>query len=298
MEAKLKKVIHPVDASFIARTDNILTAETTLWHFHPEFEISLIVEGAGTRFVGDCIEETKNGELVLMGENLPHAIHRDVNYYDVNMHLKPTILLVQFHRDFLGTDIWDKTEFLSIRKMLENAKRGLKFTGEIAEKASFLMRRMQEQKGIKKILSLFYLLEELACCKDFVYMSSCSFVESYNENDDKINEVYHYTISNFKNDITLEKVASLVYLSQSAFCRYFKNKTNKTYNVFLTEVRIGHACRLLVQKKYNISEICYACGYRNLSNFHRHFKELTRVTPLEYQKQFQQFNMPGEEYAA
>jgi len=298
MEAKLKKVIHPVDASFIARTDNILTAETTLWHFHPEFEISLIVEGKGTRFVGDCIEETKNGELILMGENLPHAIYRDVDYYNVNPHLKPAVLLVQFHRNFLGTDIWDTTEFLSIKKMLENAKRGLKFTGEPADKANFLIRRMQEKKGIKRILDLFYLLEELACCKEYTYMSSCSFVEVYNENDNKINDIYQYTINNFKEDITLEKVAALVYLSQSAFCRYFKNKTNKTYSVFLTEVRIGHACRLLVQKKLNISEICYACGYRNLSNFHRHFKEITGITPSEYQKQFQTFTRPDEEYAA
>jgi AraC-like DNA-binding protein len=99
------------------------------------------------------------------------------------------------------------------------------------------------------------------------------FYENYDETDEKINKVYEYTINNFREDISLKKIASIAYLSCSSFCRYFKNKTSKTYSRFLAEVRIGYACKLLLQEKLNISEICYECGYKNLSNFNRHLRK-------------------------
>jgi AraC-like DNA-binding protein len=285
MEAIFRKIIHPADSSFIVKTDDL--PHKNPWHYHPEYEILLFLEAKGTAFIGDSIEDVTESEIILLGENLPHTIQRDKNYYEKNKHLTPQVIVVQFDKNFLGETIWEKTEFLSIAELLNKASRGLKFTGRTADNVKYLLLKMIEQKGIKRIMLLLSVLEELSHSSQLNYVSSCGFLQHYDETDEKINKVYEFTINNFMEDISLEKIASLVYLSQSAFCRYFKNKTNKTYSEFLTEVRIGYACKLLLQDKLNISEICYECGYKNLSNFNRHFKETTQITPSGYQKSFE-----------
>jgi AraC-like DNA-binding protein len=284
MEATFRKIIQPADSSFIVKMDDIPAKNP--WHYHPECELMLFLEAKGTRFIGDSIEAITENEMLLLGENLPHTTQRDNDYYERNKHLRPQVIIVQFDRDFLGKTLWNKMEFLPIAELLNKAGRGLKFTGRTAEKAKQLLLMLIEQKGIRRIMLLLSLLEELALSSQLNYISSCGFLQYYDETDEKINKIYEFTINNFMEDISLERIASVVYLSQSAFCRYFKNKTNKTYNQFLTEIRIGYACKLLLQGKLNISEICYECGYKNLSNFNRHFKDILQITPSEYQRSF------------
>jgi AraC-like DNA-binding protein len=284
MEPTFIKIIYPADASFVIKTDDIPPKNP--WHYHPEFEIIYFKEAKGTRFIGDNIESVTEGEILLLGQNLPHTIQREKQFYEKNKTLVPQILIVQFDKNFLGNEIWNKTEFLSIAELLNKAARGLRFIGPMAEKTAGLLLRMAEQKGVKRITQLLCVLEEMAFSQELNYLSSPGFVQHCDETGDKINKVYEFTINNFREDISLEKIAAHVYLSQSAFCRYFKNKTRKTYSRFLAEVRIGYACKLLLQEKLNISEICYECGYKNLSNFNRHFKAIMRVTPSEYHNSF------------
>jgi AraC-like DNA-binding protein len=284
MEAKFIKIINPADASFVIKTDDI--PPKNLWHYHPEFEIIYVKEARGTRFIGDSIESITEGEILLLGQNLPHTFQREKQYYENHKPLVPQILVVQFDKDFLGADMWGKTEFLAIAELLNKSARGLRFTVPTADKAANLLLRMIEQRGVKKIMHLLCVLEELAFSRELNYISSPGFLKHYDETDEKINQAYEFTINNFREDITLEKIASHVYLSQSSFCRYFKSKTRKTYSRFLAEVRIGYACKLLLQEKLNISEICYECGYKNLSNFNRHFKAIMHITPSEYYIRF------------
>lgn len=292
MEAKFKKIINPADSSFIVRTDHLPLKN--LWHYHPECEMLFFLDAKGTRFIGDSIENINTGEIVLLGQNLPHVIHRDREYYETHQDITPTMIVIQFDKDFLGTDIWNKNEFFHIAELLNKASRGLRFSGEITKLVSAMILKMAEQKGVRKIMTLLCILEELAHSQQINYISSCGFLKHYEETNEKINKVYEYTINNFREDISLEKISGLVYLSQSAFCRYFKNCTAKTYSQFLAEVRIGYACKLLLQEKLNISEICYECGYKNLSNFNRHFKEIMRITPSEYLRNFE--NVQEGEY--
>lgn len=284
MEARFKKIINPADASFIVKTDDIPAKNP--WHYHPEIELLFFVNAKGTRFIGDNINDIANGEILLLGENLPHCLQRDKQFYELHNAEIPQVIIVQFDRNFLGSDLWNKTEFLPIADMLNKAARGLRFSSQASANSASLIYKLIEQKGVRKIMSLLCLLEELAHNHQYDFLSSCGFIKNYNETDDKINKVYEYTINNFMEDISLEKIAGLVYFSQSAFCRYFKNKTGKTYSQFVAEVRIGYACKLLLQHKLNISEICYECGYKNISNFNRHFKDIIHVTPSEYQKSF------------
>jgi len=284
MEARLKKIINPADSSFIVKTDDIPAKNP--WHYHPEFELLFFVNAKGTRFIGDSINDISNGDIILLGENLPHCLQRDKQFYELHNAENPRVIIIQFDRNFLGPDLWTKTEFLPIAEMLNRSVRGLRFSGQPASNASSIIFKMIEQRGIRKIMQLLCLLEDLAHSHESEFISSCGFMKQYNEGDEKINKVYEYTINNFMEDISLEKIAGLVYFSQSAFCRYFKSKTGKTYSQFVAEVRIGYACKLLLQRKLNISEICYECGYKNISNFNRHFKEIMHVTPSEYHRSF------------
>ncbi len=289
MEATFKKILNPANASFILRKDGISTPAKSTWHYHAEYELLFFREGRGTRFIGDSIEAIEPGEVILMGSNLPHAFARDTGFYERNSHLEPEVILVQFDKDFLGTDIWSKTEFLPLLQLLKKAQQGLKFHGPAAGNAAATLTCMMEQRGIKSITSLLCLLEDLATCQQYDVISSCGFLKNHGEMDEKINRVYEFTIKNFRDDITLDRVARIAYLSRSPFCRYFKTRTSKTYSRFLAEVRIGYACKLLIEDKLNVSEICYDCGYRNLSNFNRHFKHITGMTPSDYHHRFQNY---------
>lgn len=284
MEAKFIKITNPPDASFILKVDNIPSQNP--WHYHPEYEILYFINAKGTRFIGDSIENIENGELILLGQNLPHTSQRDKRFYEENKYQSPEVLVVQFDRNFLGRELWNKPEFLPITELLNIASRGLRFTGKVADTAGSRLFKIAEQKGLRRILLLLCLLEELAHSQQLNFISSPGFLNNYDETEEKINQIYEFTINNFREDISLKKIASLVYLSESAFCRYFKTKTRKTFSQFLAEVRIGYACKLLLKENLNISEICYECGYKNLSNFNRHFKDITQVTPSEYHKNF------------
>jgi len=284
MEATYRKIIQPADSSFIVKTDDIPAKNS--WHYHPECEILFFLEAKGTRFIGDSIEAIVESEILLLGPNLPHTTQRDKNYYEKNKHLSPQVIVVQFDKNFLGETLWNKAEFLPVAELLNKASRGLRFTGRTADRAKYMLMQMMEKRGIKRIMLLLSVLEELSQSDQLNYLSSCGFMKNYDETDEKINKIYEFTINNFMEDISLDRIAGVVYLSQSAFCRYFKNKTGKTYTQFLIEVRIGYSCKLLLQGKLNISEICYESGYKNLSNFNRHFKEITQITPSEYQRSF------------
>lgn len=285
MEAIFKKVITPAGSSFIVRQDGI--HPKNFWHYHPEFEMLYFPDAKGMNFVGDSIEAIQPAEILLLGPNLPHATKPDTNWYEKHPDETPKVICTQFEKNFLGKEVWQKPEFFPIAEMLTKAGRGLRFVGKSAETAGPLILKMINQKGIRRIMLLLCILEELAHNEPYSFISSCGFMKNFDETDEKINKVYEYTINNFREDISLEKISGIVFLSQSAFCRYFKSHTAKTYNQFLSEVRIGYACKLLLQGRLNVSQICYECGYKNISNFNRHFKEVMHVTPSEYCKTYE-----------
>jgi len=139
----------------------------------------------------------------------------------------------------------------------------------------------------ERIVLLLEALNEIASSEEIVLLSSQTFQADYNEYEsERIHEIYNYTMNNFKKKISLEEIAKIAYVSPNSFCRYFKSHTGKTYSRFLIEVRVGHACKLLIEDKYSASKICYESGFNNFSNFNRHFRMITGKSPLEYKKAF------------
>lgn len=276
------KIIPPIQNSIVIKTDRALE---TPWHFHPEVELLYCLRGKGTDFVGNNISSIEEGELLLFGKNLPHTRLSDKEYYQTNPDETPEAIVIQFREDFLGETFFQVKEFAHINRLLERASRGLRFSGNTRERVVTRLMRIRETTGLPSILELLYVLDILACSDEYGFINPVEYVvKTHEKSSTKINQVYQYTIGHFREPISLDQVASLTNHSRSAFCRYFKAHTRKSYFQYLTEIRIAFACELLREGNHDVTRVCFSCGFNNLSNFNKQFKKVVRFTPSEYRQ--------------
>lgn len=264
----------------------------TVWHYHPELELHYIIRGEGVRFVGDSINNFDAGELLLLGENLPHMWRCNKRYFEGNPNVTAEAVVVQFLSDFMGTDFLDKPETQAILALYERAKSGLVIYGKTKEAVVALMRQSVQVEGLERLMLILNVLNILSESREMQQIASgWSTYQPNTEDTDRINKVYHYILSNYRNEITLEEISSVAHLSTTSFCRYFKMITKKTFRDFLTEVRISHVKRMLIEDHFSTTEaICFECGFNNRSNFFRHFKRITGYTPVEYKRKYRYEN--------
>lgn len=255
--------------------------------FHPDVELLLVIRGTGTRIVGDSIERFSTGDLVLIGENVPHVWYSDEKYTQKDSSLTSEIIFVLFKKDVFGEPFWQLPESKNIGELIQLSQRGIKLRGNTQLEVASLMKSISKASGFKRIAILFLMLEIIASKKEFQLLTSPTVQEMINKSDsDRLNKVYKYAVNNYHQDLTLDKAAAIANLSVPAFCRYFKKRTNKTFIRFLNEIRIAHACRLLAEEELSVASICYTCGYTSVSYFIKKFKEITGHTPLTYKKKF------------
>ncbi len=257
------------------------------WHFHPEFQISYIVQGRGTRFVGDHVQTFEEGDLVLTGLNLPHLWRSDDIYFEKDSKLITRGLVIYFDNELLSQSLLQKEEFYTINKLVENSARGMEFYGESREKINKLFLGINQEQGFQRIIKLFEILDILANTDEYTLLASPGYTNVLKKDDaEKMHLVYDYVMTNFKKDIALEEIADLLNMTTTSFCRYFKPRANKTFTKFVNEIRTGHARKLLLEDNLNISQISYECGFNTLSNFNRQFKSIAQMSPHEYRKLF------------
>ncbi len=277
----LLKLSPPLQASMILKGDAI--AWNNPWHFHPEIELLYCIRGKGTNFVGNAIQGIEEGELLMLGKNLPHTRQRDRDYYIQHPDEVPETIVVQFLDTFLGNGFFKLPEFAHIDELLLRAVRGLKFYGQTRDLATEKLHQLHDLPGSSRILVVLSLLDLLAGSAEFEYLNSEGYVSDAHEKyAQKINRVQEFTIAHFREHITLQQVADLTHLTPAAFCRYFKTRTRKSYFQYLTEVRIGYACKLLSEGMTDVSETAFASGFNNLSNFHKQFRKVVGMTPGTY----------------
>lgn len=287
MQPQFIKVPNSPATSFLIR-DMVVPFFSNPFHFHPELELNLIIHGTGTRFVGDNIEYFCNGDMVLAGSNLPHLWKNDKIYYEDDSLIAHAIV-IQFKEDFLKNDYGELPEMIQIKSLLFSARRGLKISGSTQQKVARRMIAMLKQSPIERIASLLIILSTIASSKEYRILSSAGFSNAYNSKTDmeRINRVYAYVVENFSQDINLSDISKVANLSPTAFCRYFKNCTKKTFFAFLLETRLNYACKLLINDAHNITEVSMETGFNNLSYFNRQFKKMTGLSPLQYRRKFQ-----------
>jgi len=256
------------------------------WHYHEELELTYVQEGAGIRFVGDSIQNFQAGDLILLGSNLPH-FWRGENQTAANDPTECQAMVVQFTANFWGDTFLDLPELTIIRDLFRKARRGIHIKGETRQQVAAQMQAMVGTKGLDRLTALLHILQLIALSPEISFLSSDGFNIPLNDQDTRrIARIHAFTLANFSQKIKLEEVAATVHLSPNAFCRYFKTHTRKTYSQFLLEIRIGHACKLLMEDRLSIGQICLESGFANFSNFNRYFKAITNLTPQAYARMY------------
>lgn len=285
MKPHFHKVPVPIQDSFSIRHD-VMPNFGKLLHYHPELELHYTIKGEGIRLVGDNISHFGVGEVILLGENLPHVWRSKDGENSENI---VEAIVIQFSPHCLGKNFFQLPETYLIPRIFELAKKGLIIQGDTAEKIRGLMVRSLHASRFERILYLLEIIGTISESEDTATIaSSFAFYKPNELESARLDSIYSYTLANFDKEISLEDIASVSNLSITSFCRYFKTMTKKTYFDFLTEVRISHACRMIVEDKYAINVICFDCGFNNVSNFYRHFKKIIGLTPFEYKKKYKE----------
>lgn len=288
MKSQLLKVPVGPDRSFSIRQDKVPGVNNKL-HYHPEIELIHFKSGSGIQYVGDSVSRFSTGDVVLVGSNLSHCWQFDRDTGD-NIDVR----VAHFCENFWGEDFLDLPENRGIKQTLERAGRGIQLTGKYKEKVKELLEESLESEGSWRIILLMEILTLISRSKQKMLASPGFRPNCDALCEDRINRVFEYAHANFRKKISLKEIADVANMSENSFCRYFKSKTRKTFVQFLNEIRIGHACKLLMENNMSIKQIYYESGFNNVTSFHKYFKCITGKSPLHYQ---QQFLANGREYA-
>jgi len=286
MRPQLLKVLKGPGHSFSVRQD-LVPYINTMWHYHDEVELIHFRKGEGIQFIGDNIKRFKSGDVVIVGSNLPHYWRFDDIYFEEKTTKIADVRVAHFTENFWGENFLDLPENNKLKTVLENAKRGLQISGHPRLIVAELLDQLINAVGTKRIILLMEALSIISDCKQLLSLSSIGFKPSFSEKEkNSITAIYEYSLKNFKVKIKMKEIAKVANISPNSFCRYFKSRTGKTYTQFLIELRVGHACKLLIENNQGIKRLCYESGFNNLTSFYKYFKMITGKSPFAYQKEF------------
>ena len=250
------------------------------WHYHPEVELVYINSGVGKRQVGTHLSNYTEGDLVLIGSYLPHT------GFTKGFNDGQKEVVIQFNQDIFTNAFNGIEELKSINYLLELSKKGIVFSGAIKDDVGIRMEGLKYETQLDGLLTFIKILYDLSIYKEKQILNAegYAFISSPMENK-RLKIIFNYIRDNFMDQIPLDDIAAIVYMTPQSFCRFFKKSTNKTFTNFLNEYRINHATKLLSETDQDIKSICFESGFNNLSNFFRNFKRITNHTPNSYRDQ-------------
>jgi AraC-like DNA-binding protein len=282
MNPLLQDIEPLIKGSVLVKEIKIATLNDQL-HFHNVHEIALILKGSGKRIVGDNIEYFTDNDLVFIGRLLPHASYIGKDYLLTNQDFHA--LVIYFHPEWFNENLLNSSDFMKLRKLIQEIDRGIKIFGNTKTRTLKALIKLKNSSGLERIIRLLDILDFISKSSEYKCLASEGYLNSYGQNDvERLGEVYKYIMKNFTDIIKLDDISAIAHMTSTSFCKYFKFKTGKTFSSFVNEVRIGQACKLFLNDSLNVSEICYSCGFNNLTNFNKNFKHFTRMTPTEYKK--------------
>ena len=285
MKPLIEKLPLDGNTSFVANTHTTPNFEVP-WHQHIEYELILFLKGEGQCFIGNYVGEFTVDDVFFLGSNLPHTFQK------ATPDLVTSAIVIHFKEDFWGDAFLKLPECREINLLLQNSVRGLYINGTSKEQLGKLIRNLVSAQGFARITLLCECLKILAERTEYTSLSTQDVKEFNPKNKERIDKIFQFTIDNFQEPISLQEVAKNAQMSVPAFCSYFKKSTKKTYIDFLNEIRIGYACRQIVDTQKTIENICYESGFNTLANFNKQFLKLKKVSPLKYKKQFaERFNV-------
>ncbi len=272
------EIVHPDKGSSFRLLHQKATADKYLWqyHYHPEYELVCVLYGSGTRHVGNHLSTYENGDIVFIGPNLPHS------GFGLKAHGIHEEIVVQIKEEVLQPALLNGPEMDSIRALLEKSNCGICFTGAAKEKARRRLIRLLKLPPFERLMELISVLQFLAVSSEYELLNPhVMFSVSMKKHRARLQSVFKYVEKHFSEETDIKKVAAIANLSVPSFCNYFKKIMNTTFTDFLNQYRIQHAC-LLLQEEKTIGEICFECGFNNITYFNKVFKNIIKKTPTEF----------------
>lgn len=267
--------------SSISVTGLSLTAFDGPYHFHPEMELTWIRQGTGKRYVGSRVSEFEKDDLVLLGANIPHCWKTAGERSEGSARA----LVIQFRQDFAGDAFLNLPELGKIRKLFEKAKAGLSIKGRSRKQVISLLKELSVAESLQKLLKLLGILDLIAGSDEMEVIDPLfAGLSTVSNEAERFHKVFSYLIDHYQQEISLPTIAGIANLTPTSFCRYFKLVTRKTLVEAVNELRINLACQLLRISVKPVNEICFECGFGNISYFNQTFKRITGCNPLQYRK--------------
>ena len=251
-----------------------------VWHYHPEVELVFVNGGTGKRQIGSHISYYTDGDLILIGSNLPHCGFTD------DLTNNKDEVVIQMKPDFLGEAFMGLPETKNLQSLFDRARGGIAFGPETRALFGEKMEAMSGQMPFERLLTMIEVLNGLEQAQDYKVLNAEGFaLETQVQDNDRINMVFNYVKDNFKEPIALEDIAERASMTVPSFCRYFKKMTRKTFVHFVNEYRVVHACKLLAEKPISIADVSYESGFNNFSHFNKSFKEFTGKSASQYRQE-------------
>lgn len=245
------------------------------YHYHPELELVCVLSGSGTRHVGYHKSSFRDGDLVLIGSNIPHS------GFGLNSSDPHEEIVIQFREEIIQFSK-DIVELTNLRKMLSVAKFGVLFSSSTKKRILPKLQEILKTKNNKRYLLLLKLLVELSDEKDYVLLNKEVMPHRIiSKNRERLQSIFTFVEKNYQKEIDINEIAAIVNLTLPSFCNFFKKTMKITFTDFLNQYRIEKACHHILQGK-SVSESCYSTGYNNISYFNRAFKKYVGKTPTEF----------------
>ena len=273
------EIITPSFGSSFTYTNYIenTNCKSDLWHYHPEIELVFVNQGSGKRQIGSHISYYSDGDLVLIGSNLPHCGFTDEKTGNKNE------IVIQMPADFLGSDFLNIPELKNIKQLFQKAKGGIAFGKETIKMIAPIIEEMGNRSNFDRLLRMIRILNDLGVSNEYTILNADGFaLELQVQDNDRINVVFNYVKDNFQEPIQLDYVSNMVSMTTPSFCRYFKRITNKTFTAFVNDYRLVHACKLLSENNKSITDISFESGFNNFSHFNKSFKAFTGKSASQY----------------
>jgi len=278
---------YPAENSFLIKYDDF-PHFTVPWHFHNEFEIVFIINSFGKKFVGDSVDAFAPGDLSVYGSKLPHFYMNDQAFYSGEPELRVKAIVVQFPTTYFPQSQLLRPEFGSVKKLLNNASSGLTFSAGVAINGGKILHEMLKTSGMERHLLFVKLIDYLGSSESRT-IATIGYANAMDDlGEPRMAKIYNFTTRHYNRKITLDEVSSIAGMNISAFCRYFRQKTGKTFAQFVNELRISYACKFLRHGNQTVANISDEAGFNNLSNFNRQFKSFIGKSPSEYRELFRE----------
>jgi AraC-like DNA-binding protein len=265
--------------SFVARTYTTPHYETT-WHQHKEVELIVQLKGSGMCFIGNYVGSFTEGDVFLLGSNLPHEFKKE------RKGAKCSVMVVHFDPQLWGEAFWRLPESAEIKALLNQSLAAIKLNAQNAAELGNTITTMETAQGFERFTLLCQSLLVLSRSNQTLSLSTLDAGNFAPLADGKINRIFEYTIKHFSEPITLSTIAAIAAMSVSAFCRFFKRNTKKTYVQFVNEMRIGQACQSLLRSDKTVLQICYDCGFNTVANFNKQFLKIKGMKPSVYKRMY------------